>query len=121
MRAFGLSSSMAGSFWSLPLDIIFRPNPASTPRKVLSMRVQPDKSSTKYEHPFCFSSLSSVLKSMLEVKFARPVILMQANCSPTNTDILAEGVAMVLQFTPIRSPLLRRGFIAGHNLHQSLL
>jgi hypothetical protein len=44
--------------------------------------------------PFVLSSLIRVRKSTLDVKLALPMILMQANFSPSNTSIFADGMFM---------------------------
>ena len=67
---------------------------------------------------FCTSSTSSVLKSGLEVKFARPAILTQAKFLPTNTNKFTDGVAIFWNkfFMCSSRDCLRRD-----NLHQCLL
>jgi hypothetical protein len=66
------------------------------------------RSITKLPHPFWCNSCTSVLKSMLEPKFARPLIFTQAVFSSTNTIIFAgeaslighEILYLIFQFTP---------------------
>ena len=57
--------------------------------------------------PFGGAHPRGLLKSTLEVKLARPIIRMQANCSPTMTSILAEGVLMLGQCAEFRDAVER--------------
>jgi hypothetical protein len=52
----------------------------------------------KCPKPFFASSFNNVLKSGLEAKFARPVILMQAKFFPTNTDKFAADMVLLAKF-----------------------
>src|SRR5207237_4248044 len=77
MRGFGLSNSIAARESPLWDEPNFRPSPARTPRKVLSISGQSLKSRTKRQKPRWERPLIKVLKSTLELKLARPVILIQ--------------------------------------------
>src|SRR2546426_7187821 len=64
------------------------PRPANTPKNVLSMSWQSDRSRMKRVCPFCQRVLSRVLKSTLQWKLARPATLIQTRLSATQTDRL---------------------------------
>src|SRR5260370_2922876 len=108
MRAFGFNNSIGHWEGSLLFAVILSPNPASTPRNVLSMSRHSERSSTKVLKPFCSSSFTRILKSMLEPKFARPLILIHANFCDTKTKILADGVLM------LSSSYKQKSYAAAH-------
>ena len=63
---------------------------------------------------FFLSSPKRVLNSGLDMKFARPAILTQANWLPTSTESFADGLDMRLE-------ILSRDRRLRNHLHQDLL
>ena len=94
MRGFGFNNSMPGCSWSSSPAAHLQAEPGQRAEKGAVHQHAFGEVQHEILAALCCNSLNSVLKSMLEMKLARPSIFRQANCSPTNTNILADGVLM---------------------------